>query len=58
MNRYINADANGAVNIIRKVAEDTVLRHIDSVRSVVVTPFKINHFNKQKGIKLFNLIQN
>lgn len=46
-NKYINADVNGACNILRKVSEDTVLRHIDSVRSVMVTP--------KKAVKLYNL---
>lgn len=52
--RYINADANGSVNIIRKVFPDTVHRHIDGIRSVVVTPCKINilyhRFKVEKAI--------
>ena len=43
-NKYINADANGAINIIRKVAENIVRKHIDSVRSCVEQPYKIKYF--------------
>lgn len=45
MYRYINADANGSVNIIRKVFPDTVLRHIEGIRSCVVQPCKIKFQN-------------
>lgn len=42
-NLYVNADANGAVNILRKVSENYVLKNIDSVRSCVVQPVKIRN---------------
>lgn len=47
-NKYINADANGAINIIRKVSENIIHKYIDSVRSCAVQPFKINNFDKLK----------
>ena len=42
-NKYINADANGSINIIRKVFEDTVHKHIDSIRSCVIQPKRIKN---------------
>lgn len=43
-NKYINADANGATNILRKVVSNTVYNHIDEIRSCVVQPNKIKTF--------------
>ena len=44
-NKYVNADANGATNILRKVVPNTVHRNIDGIRSCVVQPYKIKTFN-------------
>lgn len=38
---YINADANGAVNSLRKVSENVVKQSIDFVRSAVIAPRKL-----------------
>jgi len=49
-NKYINADANGAVNIIRKVFPNTVVSYIDGIRSCLVQPYKTNVLYNQKSI--------
>lgn len=54
--KLINADVNGSLNIARLVLGDGIIKH-DSIRSCVVQPIKINHFDKQKNIKLTNLIE-
>lgn len=45
--KLINADINGSLNIARLVLGDGIIKH-DSIRSCVVQPIKINHFDKQK----------
>ncbi len=48
----INADANGATNILRKVIGDGI--DLDSIRSCLVQPYKIDVlYNKTKTIKSF-----
>jgi len=44
-NKLINADVNGALNITRKVVDDSVVRQIID-RGLVFRPIKINSFNK------------
>ena len=44
-NKLINADVNGALNIMRKVVDDSVVRQIID-RGLVFRPIKINSFNK------------
>lgn len=54
--RLINADVNGSLNIARLVLGDGIIKH-DSIMSCLVQPVKINHFDKQKYIKLHDLIE-
>jgi putative transposase len=53
--KLINADVNGSLNIARLVLGDGIIKH-DSIMSCMVQPVKINNFNKQKNIKLQDLV--
>lgn len=52
--KLINADVNGSLNIARLVLGDGIIKH-DSIMSCLVQPIKINYFDKQDYVRLYNL---